>query len=114
MTTEEMRREIARIGDGEPLGRRIERTYWKRYALPSMAFVLGAVGAAIALSGHARSRARSAILGMVSLVLYYASTRVADYVAVQYAGTPFWMAWGPNVLMLVIAVLAIWRAGRPR
>ncbi len=34
-----------------PLGRRIEKTYWRRFAFPSMALVFGLIAAAIALTG---------------------------------------------------------------
>jgi lipopolysaccharide export LptBFGC system permease protein LptF len=88
--------------------------YWRRFAFPSMAFVLGAVGAAIALTGAPRSRARSSLFGMAAIVFYYVLTRIADFSVVQYEGTPFWMAWAPNVLVLAMAVAAIGRSGRAR
>jgi lipopolysaccharide export LptBFGC system permease protein LptF len=78
-----------------------------------MAFVLGVVASAIALSGRARSRARSAVLGMLAVIAYYVLTRIADFIVVQYEGTPFWMAWGPNLLVLLIGLVLLLRAGRP-
>lgn len=97
-----------------PLGRRVEKTYWRRYAFPAMAFVFGLVAAAIALSGGPRARARNAILGVLTVVLYYALTRVADIVVVKYDDTPFLGAWVPNLMMLAIGAWALVRGGRPK
>src|SRR5262249_22109483 len=113
LTSEEMLDEITRLGPQSQLARRIEKTYWRRFAFPSMAFVLGLVASAIALSGRARSRARSGVLGMLAVIGYYVLTRIADFFVVQYEGTPFWMAWGPNALVLILAIFALARAGRP-
>jgi lipopolysaccharide export system permease protein len=114
MTNEEMLEQIAAIDPADPLGRRIEKTYWRRFAFPSMAFVLGAIGAAIALTGRPRSRARNAVLGMAAIVSYYALTRIADFLVVQGVGTPMLLAWLPNVLVLAVALIGIARSGRPR
>jgi lipopolysaccharide export LptBFGC system permease protein LptF len=88
--------------------------YWRRFAFPSMALVLGLAGAAIALTGSPRSRARSATLGIATVVGYYVLTRIADLIVVQYAGTPFWMAWLPNGMVLAASLLAILRSGRAK
>lgn len=114
MTNEEMLEQVRAIDPADPLGRRIEKTYWRRFAFPSMAFVLGAIGAAIALTGKPRSRARNAVLGMAAVVFYYALTRIADFLVVQFTGTPFVMAWAPNVLVLAIGLVWIARSGKGR
>jgi lipopolysaccharide export system permease protein len=114
MTMSDMRTEIERQKPTDPqLSRRIEKMYWRRFAFPSMALVLGVVGAAIALTGKPRSRARSAVLGMIAVIGYYLLTRVGDFLVVQYEGTAFWCAWVPNLVVLAIGVLWLRRAGRP-
>jgi lipopolysaccharide export system permease protein len=114
MTNEEMLQQVNELGPASPLSRRIEKMYWRRFAFPSMAFVLGAIAAAIALTGSAKSRARSSLLGMGAIVFYYVLTRIADFLVVQYEGTPFWCAWIPNLLMLAIGTGVLLRSGRPR
>ena len=115
MTGEEMWAEIARAKDESPAyARRIERTYWRRFALPAMAFVFGTVGAAIAISGGPRARARNAILGILAVVLYYFLTRVGDWAVLSLSGTSFLAAWVPNGLMLLLGFTMLVRAGRPR
>lgn len=114
MTQEELRAEVTRLGPGSPLGRRIEKTYWRRWAFPSMAFVLGVVAAAIGLSSRARSRGATAILGMCSVVFYYVLTRIADFVVVTVEGTAIPMTFGPNLLLLGLGLLALVRAGGRR
>lgn len=102
---------VARVkGPMDPFGRRMEKTYWRRFAVPSMALIFGLLGAAIALSGSPRARARSAILGLASVLGYYVVSRVGDLVVVKYPGTPFWGAFGPVLIMLVVGALWLWRA----
>lgn len=115
MTMTDMRVE-ARLREKEDptLSRRIEKLYWRRLAFPSMAFVLGVVGAAIALTGGPRARARNAILGMLSVVGYYLLTRIGDFLVIQYPGTAFLSAWIPNFVVLALGGAALMRAGRPR
>jgi lipopolysaccharide export system permease protein len=115
MTGPEMWAEIERAEHASPAyARRIERTYWRRFALPAMAFVFGILGAGIALTGGARARARNAILGILGVVLYYLLTRVGDWAVLEYPNTPFLAAWVPNALMLALAIGMLLRAGRPR
>jgi lipopolysaccharide export system permease protein len=115
MTNDEMLAEAERAKDLSPAyARRVKRSYWRRYALPSMAFVFGILGAAIAISGGARARARNAILGIGAVVAYYLLTRVGDWAVLTFAGTPFVAAWGPNALMLALAIAVLLRTGRPR
>jgi lipopolysaccharide export system permease protein len=115
MSGEEMWAEIERAKEESPAyARRVERTYWRRFALPSMAFVFGIVAAGIALSSGARARARSAILGILAVVLYYLLTRVADWAVLELPGTPFLAAWVPNLLMIALGIGMLVRAGRPR
>lgn len=114
LTSDEIFAEIERRGASDPVALRMAKTHWRRFAFPSMAFVLGLVGAAIALGGTVRSRARSAVLGMVAVVGYYILTRIADFVLVQGRVSPFWTAWLPNLLLLAIGLFALVRGGRPR
>ncbi len=97
-----------------PLGRRILKQYWRRFAFPSMALVFGLIGAAIALSGGPRTRARNAILGVGAVLGYYLLTRVADIVVIKYGGTSFAGAWLPNLLALAVGAWGLGRSGRPR
>jgi lipopolysaccharide export system permease protein len=114
MTMADMRLEIERQRPIDPqLSRRIEKMYWRRFAFPSMALVLGVAGAAIALTGKPRSRARNAVLGMAAVIGYYLLTRIGDFLVVQYEGTPFWCAWVPNLVILAAALAVLTRAGRP-
>lgn len=114
MTVEEMWSEIDRVGPMNPYGRRVEKTYWRRFALPSMAFVFGVLATAIALSGGVRARARNAILGILSVVLYYVLTRIGDYAVVKIPGSPFLAVWLPNLFMLGLGLIALKRTARPR
>lgn len=112
LTGEEMRAWAREAKLSTPLGRRIEKTYWRRFAFPTMAFVFGLIAAAIALSGGPRARARNAILGVLTVVGYYLLTRVGDLLVVKYAGTSFVGAWGPNALALALGAFVLWRGGR--
>ena len=115
MTNDEMLAEIERAREESPVyARRVEKSYWRRFSLPSMAFVFGIIGAAIALSGGVRARARNAILGIFAVVLYYLLTRVGDWGVVQLPGTSFSAAWVPNLMMLALGMVALLRTGRPR
>jgi lipopolysaccharide export system permease protein len=115
MSMSDMLFEAERQRPSDPqLSRRILKTYWRRFAFPSMAFVLGVIGAAIALTGAPRARARNALLGMLAVIGYYVLTRIADFLVVQYEGTPFYCAWVPNLIALAAGVAVLVRAGRPR
>lgn len=114
LTGPEMRAAADEATLASPLGRRILKTYWRRFAFPSMALVFGVLAAAIALSGGPRSRARNAILGVLTVLGYYLLTRVADIVVVKYPGTPFVGAWLPNVVALGVGVIGLLRGGRPK
>lgn len=97
-----------------PLGRRILKQYWRRYAFPSMALVFGLIGAAIALSGGPRTRARNAVLGVLAVLGYYLLTRIADIVVIRYDGLSFVGAWLPNVIAIAVGAWGVHRSGRPR
>ncbi len=115
MTGDEMWAEIARTEhESPPYARRVERTYWRRFALPTMAFVFGIIASAIALAGGVRARTKNAILGILAVLAYYLLTRVGDWAVLKLEGTPFWAAWVPNAVMLAIGLFALVRAGRPR
>lgn len=114
MTGDEMWAEVDRAGPRSPYGRRVEKTYWRRFALPSMAFVFGVLATAIALSGGARARARNAILGILTVVLYYVLSRIGDYAVVKIPGSPFLAVWLPNLLLLGLGLFALKRTARPR
>ncbi|MBK8010655.1 MAG: LptF/LptG family permease [Deltaproteobacteria bacterium] len=98
----------------EVYARRVEQTYWRRLAFPSMAFVFGVVGAAIALTDRARSRARNAVIGILVVVAYYVSTRIADIAVFNDLLAPFVAAWLPNLAFLVPAFVIFMRSGRPK
>ncbi len=102
------------LGPSSRLGRRIEKTWWRRLAFPSMALVFAIVGAAIGIGVDRRQRARAALLAMGAVVGYYVLTRVGDWAVVQYPGTPFLAAFGPNLLLLGLGALGLGRAGRAR
>lgn len=114
MTPDEMLARAADYGPEHPVGRRIEKTYWRRFAFPSMALIFGLIAAAIALSSGATSRARNAVLAIGAIVGYYVLTRVGDWATLEYAGTPLIAAFGPNLLVLAIGVVALARSGRPQ
>ncbi|MCB9653345.1 MAG: LptF/LptG family permease [Deltaproteobacteria bacterium] len=94
--------------------RRVEQTYWRRFAFPSMAFVFGVVGAAIALTDRARSRARNAVIGILVVVAYYVSTRIADIGVFNDLLAPLVAAWLPNLAFLLPAFVLLARSGRPK
>lgn len=110
----EMRRVAADLGPDSPMGRRFEKTYWRRYAIPMMALVFALLGAATAISGGPRSRARSAIHGLLAVLVYYLLSRVGDLLVVKYPGTPFWASFAPVLMMAVFGLFALRRAGGRR
>lgn len=115
LTSEEMLEQVARAGPHDRYGRRVDKTYWRRFAFPAMAFVFGAVAVAIALSsGGFASRVPKALIALLAIVGYYVLTRVGDYAVVQWPHTPLAAAFGPNLLVLGLAIAAIARSARPR
>lgn len=114
MSSAEMKREAKRRGPNDLHGRRLEKTYLRRYAFPLMAFVFAFVGAAIVLSGRPEARARSALLALSAVVLYYVLVRVGDYVVVQVPNTAWVAAFGPNLVVGLLGALWLLRAGGPR
>lgn len=115
MTMGDMRLEIARLATSDPqLARRIEKTYWRRFAFPGMALVFGVIGAAIALTGAPRARARSAVLGILAVIGYYVLTRIADFLVVQYDHSALLGAWVPDLIALALGAVGLARSGRPR
>ena len=95
-------------------GKRVEKAFWRRFAFPAMCLIFGLVGAAIALTARPDARARNAVLGVLSVVLYYVLMRAGDFLVLGPRDQAFAGAWGPNLLMLALAFLGLWRAGRPR
>lgn len=110
----DMRREAARRGPRDLHGRRIEKTYLRRFAFPLMALVFALVGAAIVLSGRPESRARNALLALGAVVLYYVLVRAGDFLVLQGPGTAWLAAFGPNLAVASAAIVWLLRAGRPR
>jgi lipopolysaccharide export LptBFGC system permease protein LptF len=51
---------------------------------------------------------------MLVVIGYYVLTRIADFMVVQYEGTPFYCAWIPNLIVLAAGAMVLMRAGRPR
>ncbi len=94
--------------------RKLLKTYWRRFAFPTMAFVFGVIGAAIGLSAHARSRGRNALLGILAVIGYYVLTRIADFAVLKYDNSAFIAAWVPNLVVLALGLIGLQRAGRPR
>lgn len=110
----EMMRVARELGPNSPKGRRMEKTYWRRYALPLMALVFGVLGAAIALTGSPRARARNAVLGLLAVLGYYVASRIGDLLVVEYPGTPEVAAFGPVLLLLILGGIGLARAGAHR
>jgi len=114
LTSAQMLARIQQLGPESKLGRRIEKTYWRRFAFPAMAFVFGIIGIAIILTGGPTARARNALWAVGAVVGYYVLTRVGDYAVVQYPQTPFWAAFGPNLIVLICGFAALLTSGRAR
>lgn len=114
LSSSEMQERVTQLGPDNKLGRRIEKTYWRRFAFPSMALVFGIFALAIILSGGPSARARNALWALGAVVTYYILTRVGDYAVVQYPGTPFWAAFGPNFVILFLGLWGLMRSGRAR
>ena len=102
------------LGPNDAKGRRFEKTFWRRFAVPLMGLVFGVLGAAIALSGSPRSRARAAILGLLCVLGYYILSRIADLAVVKYPGTPLIGAFGPVLILLLVGLIGLARAGGRR
>ena len=111
MTSQQMLNQAEKLGPNSKLGRRIEKTYWRRFAFPSMAFVFGLLGLAIIMTSSPQSRARNAIWSLGGVVGYYLLTRVGDFAVVQYPNTAFLAAFGPNFIVLTTGIVALTRAG---
>jgi lipopolysaccharide export LptBFGC system permease protein LptF len=114
MSSEEMRAAYLKLGRGDRLGRGIERSYWRRFALPLMALVFSVVGAGLALDGRGGPRARNALLALLAVIGYYVLLRIADLAALNLEGAALPAAWGPNAIALVAGLLLLRRAERPR
>jgi lipopolysaccharide export system permease protein len=114
LSSKQMLQRVAKLGPNNRLGRRIEKTYWRRFAFPAMAFVFGVLGIAIILTGGPTARARNAIWALGGVVIYYVLTRVGDYAVVQYPGTAFWAAFGPNLFVFCVGMVILLRSGRAR
>lgn len=110
----DMRREAARRGPKDLHGRRIEKTYLRRFAFPIMAAVFALVGAAIALSGRPETRARSALMALGAVVFYYVLVRGGDFLVLQGPGTPWAAAFGPNLVVALVGAIWLLRAGGPK
>lgn len=106
----EIMRVARELGPEDPRGRRFEKTFWRRFAVPLMGLVFGVLGAAIALSGSPRARARAAILGLLCVLGYYILSRIGDLLVVEYPGTPLYGAFGPVLVMLIVGVFGLSRA----
>lgn len=114
LDSQEIMRVADELGPDDARGRRFEKTYWRRFAVPMMALVFGVLGAAIALSGSPRARARAAVLGLLSVLGYYVLSRIGDILVVKYPGTPLLGAFGPVAVMLGLGFVALVRAGARR
>ena len=97
-----------------PLSRRMVKTFWRRFSVPTMAWVFAVLGSAIGLRYRTHSRARSALWGLMSVLVYYLATRVADVLIVRYPGTPFLAVWLPNLILLVVGFGLLIRADQPQ
>jgi len=93
--------------------RRVEKSFWRRSAVPAMGLVFALVGAAIVLSTPSKARARQAVLALLAVVGYYVLLRVGDIAVLKSANAAFWAAWVPNAVMLAIGVFGLSRAGKP-
>lgn len=114
MSSAAMRQEVIRRGANDLHGRRIEKTLYRRFAFPLMAFVFAFIGVAIVLSGGPNTRARNAVLALLAVVFYYVLVRAGDYLVVQRAHTAWWAAFGPDLVMLAVGALWLRVSGRPR
>lgn len=112
MTSSEMLVEASKRDDR--YGRRVEKAYWRRWSLPMMAFVFAVLGAAIVFAGRTDAKAKNAVLALLSLIAYHLLLRLGDWLVVQYSGTAFAAAWGPNLIALFAGFFALSRAGRPK
>jgi lipopolysaccharide export system permease protein len=114
MYADEMWAAIRALGPEDRRARAIERTYWRRFALPLMAFVFAVVGTGLVLSGRGGARARTVLLALLAFVGYYVLLRIADIFALSLRGAALPMAWAPNLIALAAGALLLVRAGRPR
>ncbi|MFO0728273.1 MAG: LptF/LptG family permease [Myxococcota bacterium] len=99
---------------GSLWSKRVEKAFWRRFAFPLMSLIFGLLGAAIALSARPDARARIAIFGVLSVVLYYVLMRAGDFLILGDHDHAFIGAWIPNLVMIVLGVYGLRRAGRAR
>ncbi len=102
----------ARQEPGSAFGRRVEKVYWRRYGLASMAFIFALLGTAIVLSGRPHHRMRSAVWGLGAVLGYYILSRIADWMEVQMSSGAIVGALAPNFVLLVVGVVILARANR--
>lgn len=114
MSSAELRAVAASEPPWSSYGRRVEKVYWRRFALPLMAVVFALLGAAVAAYFGPKSRTKSALTALGAMVGYYLLMRIGDYAVIKAQHTVLAAAFGPNLVLLAVALGILVRAGRPR
>jgi lipopolysaccharide export system permease protein len=113
MSSAEMLIQMDQLGPADRLGRALARAFWRRFTLPSMAFVFSLLGAALGLSRRRASQAVNVLAAGAAVLGYYVLIRMADLVVVNVPGSATAMAWAPNLLVLALGAALLHRARGP-
>ena len=71
--------------------------YWKKFAYPVSALLLGIVGMALGINDPRHGKGRGYGYGLVAMLVYYLLVRIGDATGEKMVVAPWIAAWTPNI-----------------
>ena len=114
MTFSEMRENIAKLGEDDPMGRAILIELHKKFVFPFSCLVMSLLGVPLGIQTTNRRRSTGVIVGLFCFLIYYILLSVTLNMG-ELKNFPIALGmWAPNVIFGLLTVYMTIRAARER
>jgi len=112
MSLSELRERMGQFEKGSIVYNKLLKEVHKRFSVPFTCLIFGLIGLPLGLMMGAKSRSYGVALSIVIFVFHYILMTAADSFGKTGRLHPVFAAWMPNLILVVIMVILVWRAVR--
>ena len=112
MSLSELRERMGQFEKGSIVYNKLLKEVHKRFSVPFTCLIFGLIGLPLGLMMGSKSRSYGVALSIVIFVFHYILMTAADSFGKTGRLHPVFAAWMPNLILVVIMAILVWRAVR--